>query len=85
MNAVRKKIMIILLILLILVFLAVSFIIFFKKSVNLNCDFYSVDNCPSECVVCPPCIYCSSISCQTEEFCASMGFDKDWYGTYVVK
>lgn len=43
------------------------------------CNSYSVDMCPAECVVCPPCIYCSSISCQTEEFCKDMGIDKDWY------
>jgi hypothetical protein len=45
----------------------------------INCSSYSVENCPIQCVVCPPCIQCSSISCQTEEFCKSIGFDREWY------
>jgi len=44
-----------------------------------ECKNYSPENCPTVCVVCPPCPECSSISCQTEEFCASMGIDKNWY------
>jgi len=42
-------------------------------------NYENVESCPEQCVVCPPCIACSSISCQTEEFCESIGFDKDWY------
>lgn len=43
------------------------------------CSSYPVEICPDGCVVCPPCPACSSISCQTEEFCERMGFDKSWY------
>ena len=46
---------------------------------NGNCKSHSVENCPVSCVVCPPCEVCSSISCQTERFCESIGFDRDWY------
>lgn len=45
-----------------------------------KCSDYNAESCPSNCVVCPPCEACSSISCQTGEFCSSIGFDKDWYG-----
>ena len=45
----------------------------------VTCDVYRPDECPGECVVCPPCMACSSISCQTEEFCAEMGIDRSWY------
>lgn len=44
-----------------------------------ECTFYSIDECPIECVVCPPCMECSSISCQSEDFCAEMGIDRSWY------
>jgi len=44
-----------------------------------ECSDYQVDECPEECEVCPPCKVCSSISCQTEEFCNDIGFDRDWY------
>ncbi|MFC1700850.1 hypothetical protein ACFLZ0_01815 [Patescibacteria group bacterium] len=43
------------------------------------CEDYDLEKCPEKCVICPPCIECSSISCQSEEFCESIGFDKDWY------
>jgi hypothetical protein len=46
---------------------------------EINCSLFSADNCPSLCVVCPPCEVCSSISCQTEEFCKSIGFDRSWW------
>jgi hypothetical protein len=49
---------------------------------NVNqvvCSQYDIDNCPGDCTVCPPCPECSSISCQTEQFCQSMGIDDDWY------
>ena len=49
-------------------------------SINcMNCSSFSVEVCPNQCVICPPCIVCSSISCQTEEFCKSIGFDRSWY------
>ncbi|MBU1131570.1 Gmad2 immunoglobulin-like domain-containing protein [Patescibacteria group bacterium] len=44
-----------------------------------ECALFNPDNCHDECVVCPPCSACSSISCQTQEFCGSMGIDKTWY------
>lgn len=43
------------------------------------CTSYSPDACPENCVVCPPCPECSSISCQSEEFCAGVGIDRTWY------
>ena len=45
----------------------------------LACSNHSSENCPSACVVCPPCEACSSISCQTEQFCASIGFNRSWW------
>ncbi|MEM4272084.1 MAG: DUF333 domain-containing protein [Candidatus Bilamarchaeaceae archaeon] len=44
-----------------------------------NCTSYSAEACPADCVVCPPCAICSSVSCQTKEFCESMGFNSMWY------
>jgi hypothetical protein len=46
-----------------------------------NCSSFTYETCPSECVVCPPCAACSSISCQTEAFCAGIGFNRSWYGS----
>jgi len=50
----------------------------------MNCSSFSVEDCPNQCVVCPPCIQCSSISCQTEGFCKSIGFDRNWYNRTVI-
>jgi hypothetical protein len=44
-----------------------------------NCSSFAYENCPAGCVICPPCEVCSSISCQSEEFCASLGFNRSWY------
>jgi hypothetical protein len=44
-----------------------------------GCNNYQPETCPAKCVVCPPCAACSSISCQTEDFCKSIGFDRSWY------
>ncbi len=44
-----------------------------------ECSACDVDFCLASCVVCPPCKECSSIGCHSEEFCAELGFDKDWY------
>jgi hypothetical protein len=49
------------------------------ESLFLECSNYTFERCPQECVVCPPCKECSSISCNSEDFCASIGFDRDWY------
>ncbi len=46
---------------------------------TIECTKFAAEACPEKCVVCPPCSVCSSISCQTEEFCKSMGIDKNWY------
>ena len=46
---------------------------------KIECITYTPDTCPEECVVCPPCMACSSISCQTEEFCADMDIDRSCY------
>jgi hypothetical protein len=48
-------------------------------SSDFNCQSFTPEECPDECVVCPPCAACSSISCQSKEFCESIGFNKDWY------
>lgn len=50
-----------------------------------DCTDYSNNKCPTQCVVCPPCAACSSISCQTEEFCKSIGFDRSWYESIKVR
>ena len=44
-----------------------------------DCKDYPYDNCPERCTVCPPCASCSSLVCQTEEFCMNLGFDRAWY------
>ena len=46
---------------------------------NLSCSEYSIDECPNDCVICPPAMTASSISCQTPEFCQDMGIDENWY------
>ncbi|MDD5148143.1 MAG: hypothetical protein PHH08_01630 [Candidatus ainarchaeum sp.] len=43
-----------------------------------DCNSFSFETCPDSCVACPPCEVCSSISCRTEEFCKSIGFDRSW-------
>ena len=62
-----------------------SLFIFSKNKNEITCSSFSVENCPKECVICPPCIECSSISCQTEKFCNEMGFNKDWYDKNVKR
>jgi hypothetical protein len=44
-----------------------------------DCTKYQPENCPATCMVCPPCEACSSIRCQTRDFCQSIGFDQSWY------
>jgi hypothetical protein len=43
-----------------------------------ECQNADIDYCFASCQVCPPCPECSSLSCRSEEFCASMGFTKEW-------
>ena len=45
-----------------------------------DCRIYGLSDCPGECVVCPPCEFCSSLRCQTESACESMGFGRGWMG-----
>ncbi len=51
------------------------------KNPETDCvSIESVDACmASNCVVCPPSIEASSLSCQTEEFCQALGFTKTWW------
>ncbi len=50
-----------------------------KMAEKIKCELYNVEECPLQCVICPPCPECSSISCQSQEFCEKMGIDRDWY------
>jgi hypothetical protein len=43
------------------------------------CRSFPYYECPSECTVCPPCAECSSVACETEGFCESIGFGRAWY------
>jgi hypothetical protein len=52
---------------------------------DTDCHSYLVDVCPSNCVICPPCPECSSISCETEDFCNANGFNKSWYDSVRPK
>lgn len=59
------------------------------KVANTNTDcstIESIDTCmASNCVVCPPSIEASSLSCQTEEFCQNLGFTKTWWPNMQAK
>jgi len=73
----KKKALYILLLAIILI--SVSIYLFLHNIRNeLNCKDYSYMDCPEKCVVCPPCEVCSSVSCQTEEFCNNIGFNRNW-------
>jgi hypothetical protein len=50
-----------------------------EKKTDTECQKYGEDNCPTGCMVCPPCEVCSSISCNSAQLCKKMGFDKSWY------
>ena len=52
---------------------------------EVNCSSFSVEKCPTQCVICPPCEVCSSIGCHTEAFCTSMGFKRSWWETVRPK
>ena len=49
-----------------------------KTVSNLECKNYSYSDCPEKCAVCPPCEVCSSLSCNSKEFCDSIGFNESW-------
>ena len=40
------------------------------------CNGFPAEECPDGCTVCPPCEECSAITCQSNEFCESIGFGK---------
>ena len=40
-----------------------------------KCSDYQYTDCPSQCMVCPPCATCSSLRCQTKDFCNSIGWN----------
>jgi hypothetical protein len=76
----KKKGIIILICILVLTFIIVIYLAIINTTkTSLNCSNYSIDKCPKNCGVCPPCEVCSSISCQTEEYCKNIGFNKGWY------
>jgi hypothetical protein len=50
-----------------------------EEETKIKCQEYTESECPNDCIVCPPCEACSSLGCNSVEFCESIGFDKDWY------
>ena len=44
----------------------------------VDCNTHPYFECPENCLVCPPCEACSALSCQTEDFCNSIGFNRTW-------
>ncbi len=80
----NKTILVVIIMLLIAGLLIIVSLFMFSKNKNeVTCNSFSVENYPDECMICPPCIECNSISCQTEEFCKDIGFDKNWYDENV--
>lgn len=78
----KKQNIIILSIIIIIIALIIGYLIYYQfnnPTKETSCKNYFVDDCPSECVVCPPCAACSLISCQTKDFCKSIGFNETWY------
>jgi len=76
----RKLLLVpVLLILVILTSGCVSDVTVISDNEIADCLSFTVENCPDQCVMCPPCEVCSSIRCNTEEFCSSIGFERDWY------
>jgi hypothetical protein len=49
-----------------------------SEKIKPVCGGYSSENCSADCAVCPPCLACSSLSCQTKEFCDGLGFGEKW-------
>ena len=50
-------------------------------STTINCSNYSLNHCPDECSMCPPCKECSSLRCNSEENCESQGFNVSLYSS----
>lgn len=84
MNKKKKTILIIASCILVLLFVFL-FIIIKNSGEAKVCNSFSVTECPNSCVVCPPCEVCSSISCQSEEFCESIGFNRSWYDAIKIE
>jgi hypothetical protein len=47
----------------------------------LNCSNYSINHCPDQCSMCPPCKECSSLRCNSQENCESQGFNVSLYSS----
>lgn len=76
---------VIIIIVVIILIISLAYVIANQILIKPECKDYSVEDCPGNCVICPPCEVCSSVSCQTEEFCESIGFDKNWYENVTGK
>jgi len=50
-----------------------------EENSEIQCQEYSEVECPDNCIVCPPCEACSSLGCNSAEFCEGIGFDREWY------
>jgi hypothetical protein len=74
----NKKTLGVLIILLILLIEAGFFFFLIKSEPERDCDSYSLSECPARCIICPPCAVCSSVNCQTKEFCENLGFNETW-------
>lgn len=57
----------------------------YGKKTSTECGEYSENECPDGCIVCPPCEFCSSLRCNSVEFCQSIGFSKEWYEAIKVQ
>lgn len=57
----------------------------YQEKSSEECKEYSVYQCPSGCAMCPPCEICSSVSCNSVEFCKSIGFGEDWYDRIMIQ
>lgn len=66
-----------LIIILVLLTILFMFILIENKpsQIEINCSSFSLSNCPNSCQICPPCEVCSSLSCNSKEFCNKIGFD----------
>jgi hypothetical protein len=74
-----KMVIAVSILLIITILITLIIIISYTKNNPVICKDYNIESCPESCVVCPPCEVCSSISCQTKEFCSSIGFKETWY------
>jgi hypothetical protein len=78
MNSKRKRIIAIVSFIIVVAVILIFFVLVLNDEKESSCNSYSLEECPSECVVCPPCEVCSSLSCRSEEFCESIGFNRNW-------